>query len=152
LLEQIAVTCHHKLLQVAQQMTNTARRAINQDRLSFFKFSMSDKCCKAVSPATGTLAIWEKCVPSGIIPQTSAGTHIYWAKAPAFRRLSKDPVSQLKNIYIASCFFYNACKSAPKILFFGLNNPKANRANTGFPRRICQSAGLAEFATTFTRT
>jgi hypothetical protein len=34
-------------------------------------------------------------------------------------------------------------KSAPRIISFGLNNPKVNLANNGFNLIICQSAGLA---------
>jgi hypothetical protein len=42
-------------------------------------------------------------------------------------------------------------KSAPRILSLGLNSPNVIHAKAGFPRRICKSAGLAEFAITLMR-
>jgi len=107
--------------------------------------------CKAVTPAIGTLAISGKSIPSGMMAQTLAGAQVYSAKAPP---LSVSP-NTLSPTLICSTLLPTSstipAKSAPRILTLGLNNPKENRAKKGFPRRICQSAGLAEFAITFTR-
>lgn len=112
-------------------MSDTTGRTVNENRFPFFKFSWVISACKAVTPAMGTHAISGKYTLSGIITQLFAGTQVYATKEPP---LSVSP-NTLFLIFKCGTLFPTCptikAKSAPRILFLGLNKPKEKCAKRG---------------------